>query len=174
MGHSTKSKRKAPPVKRKEGRRSLYDPLEHPALARRVMGEGKTLGELAVIMEVDRSTMDEWRERHPEFSGMVKLGQMEASDKVERALFERAVGFRHPTVKPMVVSGGQGMGSSIEMVNLTEQYPPDTAAALAWLKNKRPAEWKDKQHVEHSGTLTLEQILAAASAPPEKPERDHG
>lgn len=151
----------------KTGRPSKYKPEEHPKVARELTGNGRTLVDLAELFEVNPDTITEWQAAHPEFSVAIKLGREDATDRVERALYERAVGYKHPTVKPMVVSGGQGMGSSIEMVNLTEQYPPDTAAAALWLKNRRAKEWRDRQEIEHSGTLTLEQILAVASKPDE-------
>jgi len=32
----------------------------------------------------------------------------------------------------------------------------DTTAMIFWLKNRRPDLWRDKQHVEHSGSITYE------------------
>lgn len=149
-------------MKDKGGRPAKYNPEETPKVARTVTGEGKTLAQLAQLLGVNPDTITDWQKKHPEFSVAIKLGREDASDRVERALFERAIGYSHPTVKPMVVSGGQGMGSSIEMVDLVEQYPPDTTAAMSWLKNKRPDQWKDKQHVEHSGLAVLSNRLVAA------------
>ncbi len=130
-------------------------------------GQGKALHDLAEVFGVNRSTITEWRTNHPEFSAAILLGREDASDRVERALFERACGYSHPTVKPMAVSLGDGQGSRIELVQLTEQYPPDTAAALAWLKNRRPDQWRDRQEIAHTGTLTLEQLLSDSWKKPE-------
>jgi transposase-like protein len=163
-----KSKRK-PPKKPKEGRPSLYSPEEHPKTARKVMGEGKTLGELSEVLGINRSTLDDWRKNHVEFSVMIEMGKNDATDRVERALYERATGYTYPSEKIVVVSGGQGMGSSVERVPIKEHCPPDPGAAIHWLKNRRPTEWKDKQEVEHSGKVSLEQILAQAS----NPSQDH-
>ena len=41
----------------------------------------------------------------------------------------------------------------------TEHYPPDTQAASLWLRNRQPAKWRDRQEVNHTGTM--EQRLAA-------------
>lgn len=30
-----------------------------------------------------------------------------------------------------------------------EHYPPDTTAAIFWLKNRQPAKWRDKKEVEN-------------------------
>lgn len=161
MGKSTKSKRKPP---KKTGRPSIYDPEEHPRLARKVMGEGKTLGELAEVLEINRSTLDEWRKEHVEFSGMIRLGQEDALDQVEASLHQRAVGYQHPSEKIMVVSDGKDSGSHIERVDITVQYPPDPVAAMHILKNKRPKHWKDKQIVEHQGLNGLAGRLAKGRA----------
>jgi hypothetical protein len=142
------------------GRPTKYEAEKHPDLARKYTGEGKTLADLADLFDVALSTIELWQTTHLEFSVAIRAGREDATNRVEKALFDRAVGYSHPTVKPIVVSGGQGMGSSIEMVSLTEQYPPDTPAALAWLKNKRPAEWKDKQVIEHQGLDALAERLA--------------
>ncbi len=151
------SKKKPP---RPEGRPTLYHPEEHPRVARKVMGEGKTLGQLAEVLGVHRSTMDEWRINHPEFSAMIELGREDALDHVEASLHQRAVGYQHPSEKIVVVSGGQGEGSHVERVDITVQYPPDPAAAMHILKNKRPKDWKDKQVIEHQGLAGLAQRLA--------------
>ena len=36
-----------------------------------------------------------------------------------------------------------------------EHAPPDPGAAFNWLKNRKPADWRDKQEVEHSGNVTV-------------------
>lgn len=143
-------------------RPAKYDPVQHPKLARELTGEGKTLTQIAKLFEVNRDTVTEWQNSHPEFSVAIKLGREDASERVERALFERAIGYSHPIVKPMVVSDGGGMGSHIEKVDLVEHYPPDTAACMSWLKNRKPEEWKDRQEVAVTGLEALAVRLVAA------------
>lgn len=155
---------------KKPGRPTVYNPEEHPKVAREQTGNGRTLADLAKLLGVARSTIEEWQNVHPEFSVAIKLGREDAIDRVERSLFERAVGYSHPEVKLLVVSQGKGMPSIVERHKVTAHYPPDTAAAMAFLKNKRPAEWKDKHEVEGSLTLTLEQILAESNKVPEAPK----
>jgi hypothetical protein len=41
----------------------------------------------------------------------------------------------------------------------TEHYPPETQAASLWLRNRQPAKWRDRQEVNHTGTM--DQRLAA-------------
>ena len=35
----------------------------------------------------------------------------------------------------------------------TKHYPPDTKAALRWLRNRQPDVWRDRQEVNVTGTL---------------------
>ena len=158
---------KKPP--KKVGAPTLYHADEHPKAARAMVREGKSLWEVAQVFGVNESTITDWQNRHPEFAAQIALGYDDRTRDVEKALLDRAKGYSHPAVKIITVSGGQGMGSTVEQVPYTEHYPPDTEAAKFWLKNRKPAEWRDKQEVEHGGTLTLEQLveqsLEAAPAP---------
>ena len=154
-GHSTKSKRK-PPKKPKEGRPTLYSPEEHPRTARKLTAEGKTKQDVAELLGIARSTLDEWRQNHPEFSVAFELGKEDSTDKVERSLLERAVGYSHPAQKVVVVDG------VIHKVGITEHYPPEVSAIKYVLGNRRPKEWSDKTTVELNGLEGLVQRLANA------------
>lgn len=55
------------------GRPSKYDPA-HCATVIASGEEGKTLAEMASDLDVDRATINDWMERHEEFSRAVKRG----------------------------------------------------------------------------------------------------
>jgi hypothetical protein len=59
-------------------------------------------------------------------------------------LYQRAMGFEHDSEEIKVVPIGQGEGSEIERVPIRKVYPPDTAAAIFWLKNRQKKKWRDK------------------------------
>ena len=75
---------------------------------------------------------------------------------VEAALFRRATGYSHDSVKIL-----QNAGEAV-VVPYVEHVAPDTNAAKFWLLNRRPDRWRDKQEVEHSGSLTLGELVEAA------------
>jgi hypothetical protein len=135
---------------------------EYPEIARKVTGEGKTLADLAELLGVNRDTLVEWQKRHPEFSVAIKLGREDATDRVERALFERATGYSHKAEKLLVVSDGGGAGSHVERLETIEHYPPDTNAARMWLTNVRGGVWKEKTHQELTVVGDLAERLAKA------------
>lgn len=110
---------------------------------------GATDIELADFFEVAESTINLWKLNHPEFSESIKKGKSQADAVVASKLFHRATGYEHPDIDIKMHEG------KIITTNLTKHYPPDTTAAIFWLKNRQPAKWRDKQDIEHSGDITL-------------------
>ena len=107
--------------------------------------------DIAKFYEVSKSTIDLWMKKHPMFSDAIKRGKAVADTEVAKALFHRATGYSHPEDKIFCTNG------VITTVKTIKHYPPDTAAAFIWLKNR--AGWKDKsEHVlEDKRTYTPEQ-----------------
>ena len=50
------------------GRPTLYDPATHPALVIELGSQGMSDTEIANEMDIDRATLRDWAQRHPEFS----------------------------------------------------------------------------------------------------------
>lgn len=132
------------------GRPTDYLPDEHPAAARLLVGNGKTMQDLAELLGIAQSTLTLWRQIHPEFSASIALGKEDATDRVERSLFERATGYTFASEKIVVVSNGGDAGSSVERVPIKEHCPPDVGAQKYWLGNRRPKEWSDAERIAAS------------------------
>lgn len=101
-----------------------------------------TDADIAAFFKVAISTLYLWKLRHPEFSEALKRGKDAVDDMVEQRLAQRALGYSHDAVKVMQYEGQP------VIVPYTEHYPPDTTAAIFWLKNRRPDLWRDKTEVE--------------------------
>lgn len=129
------------------GRPSKYDP-EYPEKARKLFEQGCTDREVAEFFSVHETTLRNWAAEHPEFFMALKLGKAAADDRVEQSLYRRALGYSHDSLH---VSNYQGQ---VTLTPIVEHYPPDTVAAIFWLKNRRPSEWRDVKAVEHSGAVT--------------------
>ena len=127
-----------------------YDP-KFAAQAEKACQAGFTDMELADLLGVNVRTINEWKAAHIEFGSALKAGKAEADARVERSLFARANGYEHEEVDIRVVSG------EIVQTPIRRYYPPDTTAAIFWLKNRRPQDWRDKTDVEHSGTIGVRQ-----------------
>jgi transposase-like protein len=68
------------------GRKTKYDPKFCELVERMVM-RGMTDAEIAEIIGVHESTLNDWKHEHEEFSRAMKLGDDIATDMVERSLF---------------------------------------------------------------------------------------
>ena len=114
-----------------------YKPA-YAAQAEKLCRLGATDAELADFFGVSVRTINTWKAQHVDFLQALKAGRTEADDRVERALYHRAVGYSHAVEKPMVVD------KAVQIVRYTERMPPDTTACIFWLKNRNPEEWRDK------------------------------
>lgn len=108
---------------------------------------------MANFFEVAESTINLWKKEHSAFSESIKRGKEIADAEIAHALYHRAKGYSHQAVKIFQHQG------EIITEEYTEHYPPDTGAAMAWLKNRQSRDWRDKQDIEHSGSLSIEKLL---------------
>jgi hypothetical protein len=147
----TKAKTK-PKAKAKGGRPSKYKP-EFVQRAAELCAFGATDRDLAKVFKVTESTVSKWKIDYPEFSEALKNAKAIVDAKVERSLFERAMGYSHPETKVFCNADGH-----VTTVDLVKVYPPDPTSMIFWLKNRRPELWRDKQEHDHNvhGNLTVE------------------
>lgn len=131
------------------GRPSKYK-AEYAEQAYKFCLLGATDARLADFFNVDEATIHRWKHDHKEFCDSIKRGKEIADAEIAQALYHRAKGYSHDAVKIFNNNG------EIIVEPYTEHYPPDTGAAMAWLKNRQPTHWRDKQDIEHSGKLDLD------------------
>ncbi len=124
---------------------------EFPEQAEKLCKLGATDKDLADFFDVVESTINAWKLDYPEFSESIKRGKTLADANVADRLYQRAMGFEHDSEEIKVVSLGQGEGSTIERVPVRKVYPPDTAAAIFWLKNRQRDKWRDRVETELTG-----------------------
>lgn len=110
---------------------------------------GATDEELADFFNVTETTVNNWKISFPTFFESIKKGKRIADAEVADRLYQRAKGFEHPSEEIKVISMA-GAGSVIERVPIIKVYPPDTTAAIFWLKNRQPRQWRDKQDIDHT------------------------
>lgn len=110
---------------------------------------GATDEDLADFFEVSVRTIIRWKSEHEDFCQALKVAKCEADDRVERSLYQRAVGYSFDSEK---VFNNRG---EIVRAKTREHCPPDVTAQIFWLKNRRPEDWRDKHEHEHKGGLTV-------------------
>jgi hypothetical protein len=103
--------------------------------------------EVSDFFGVHVDTLHEWRRVHKEFSEATTRGKLQADAEVAEKLRHRAIGYSHEAVKIFMPAGA----AEPVYAKYTEHYPPDTAAASLWLRNRQPEKWRDKADLEHSG-----------------------
>lgn len=101
---------------------------------------GATDQEIANFFEVDVRTIYRWKHDHNEFCQALKVGKDVADDRVERSLYQKAIGYEQEEVKIFMPSGAD----KPVYAPFTAKVAPDTTAGIFWLKNRRGADWRDK------------------------------
>jgi len=105
---------------------------------------GATDKEIGDFFKVTETTINNWKIVHPEFFESIKRGKIQADAEVAEKLYQRAKGYEHPEDK-IFNNNGKPL-----IVPTIRHYPPDTAASIIWLKNRRK-DWSDKQNLNISG-----------------------
>lgn len=113
------------------GRPTKYDPAYCDMIVEH-MTDGASMTSFAAMIDVSRSTINEWGKNYPEFSEAIKRAKAKCAAWWEGLAREGAMGGE---VNPTLIIFG--------------------------LKNMSPEEWKDKQEINHEsvgGTMTPKTI----------------
>lgn len=137
------------------GRPSTYQD-EFPKQAQKLAELGATDQEIADFFEVDVRTVYRWKHDHDEFCQALKVGKDVADERVERSLYQRAIGYEQDEVKIFMPGGAE----KPVYAPFRAKVAPDVTAAIFWLKNRRSQAWRDKQHIEHGVTDNLGEVIA--------------
>ena len=124
------------------GRPTKYDE-SYCATVLEVGEGGGSLAEMAEECDIDRGTLNEWVEKHPEFSRAVKRGIQKAQVHWEK--MGRVATF----------GGVEGFNSTSYIFNM---------------KNRFKEDWRDKVETEHSGAVEhkvtkVERVIVDPSNP---------
>lgn len=103
---------------------------------------------------VNESTLHRWKKTHPQVMQALKRGKEVVDRQVENALLKNALGFEYEETKTYITVNPDGTKS--QRVEKTKKVQrPDTTAGIFWLKNRKPGVWRDRQQLEHSGDIGL-------------------
>jgi hypothetical protein len=144
---------KKKPQPKGKGRPISYRP-EFAGQAAKYCQAGATDFELGQMLGVDTATIYRWKNTYPEFCEAVQAGKEQADERVVRSFFNRAVGYSFESEKVFQHQGEIIRASTVEHV------PPDPGAALNWLKNRRPKEWRERKETEVHVHLSLAELVS--------------
>lgn len=127
----------------KPGRPSLFTEIVAKKIVE-LFEEGKTDEKVAEIIGVSSQTIRNWRKGNKEFLWAVNEAKQKADEIVEASLFQRAAGYTHQAEKIHFDKDG-----GVHRAEYREHYPPDATSMIFWLKNRKPAEWRDRVELVH-------------------------
>ncbi|QZY56698.1 DNA-packaging protein [Crassaminicella profunda] len=126
--------------------------LEVQAWAR----DGLTDEQIAHNLGIAVSTFYEYKKKHSEFSEALKKGKTVVDIEVENALLKRALGYKYNEVtQELKINSKTGEAELVVTKVITKEVQPDTTAEIFWLKNRKPAVWRDKVVQELEGEVKV-------------------
>lgn len=122
--------------------------------AQKLCALGATDEDLADFFGVNRATIWRWAQSNEEFCSTIKAGKAIADSRVEMSLYHKAIGYTFDSVKVFMPANAPAP----VYAPIREHVAPDTTAMIFWLKNRKPQEWRDKQEMDLTGNVKVEQI----------------
>ncbi|MDK2899610.1 MAG: hypothetical protein PWQ45_112 [Thermosipho sp. (in: thermotogales)] len=116
---------------------------------------GLTDEDIAHNIGIGRTTLYEWKKKFPNFANALKTGKEVADIRVENALYKRALGYDIEETKTVIEKNGNSKDKT-RVERLKKHIAPDTTAQIFWLKNRKPATWRDKQDLAINEPIKFE------------------
>ncbi|NYB73405.1 helix-turn-helix domain-containing protein [Sedimentibacter hydroxybenzoicus DSM 7310] len=110
--------------------------------------DGLTDEQIASNIGINVKTLYDWKNKYSNICNALKRGKEVVDIQVENALYKRAVGYSYLETKTE-----KDLDGNVKTTQTIKEVAPDVTAQIFWLKNRKPSEWRDKQQLEHSGTI---------------------
>ena len=140
-------------------RQSKYNPEYHDDWAWSLAIKGATNKEMAEAFGISLRTVIRWMNEHESFADAVERGKNIADAKVERSLYQRAIGFEITDTEKTVDMDKDGNPKPVRIKNTTRKIVPDTMAIMYWLNNRKRGQWSQRQEVALSASDNSEDVL---------------
>ncbi len=141
-------------------RTSAYNEKYHAPWAWSLAVEGLDMKTIAERMGVSKRTLERWRRDYPAMDEALSQGRDIADSRVQKSLYERAVGYEATETKQTVQIGRDGAPQPVRVETTKKHIPGDVGAQAIWLKNRKG--WRDKPpDVPQEGASISKQIAEA-------------
>ncbi len=132
--------------------------------------DGLTNPQIATNLGIAERTLERWMQRSEAIETALKRGKDIADREVENALHRTAIGFDYE--EEFATPRGQ-------IVKVRKHALPNTTAQIFWLKNRKPAEWRDRRETAAvdappASDVALIAALDKAAADAWKPDEEPG
>ena len=107
---------------------------------RMLLNKGFSEKEVCEFFKFTDQMWKDWKIKNNWLTSFVEDWKAEYDTRIERALAERAEGYKHKEEKVFCYNG------QIVTHEVMKQYPPDVQAATLWLTNRKPTEWKRQEY----------------------------
>lgn len=110
---------------------------------------GFTDEQIATKIDVSTSTLYDWKKKYPEISEALKRGKEVVDTEVENALLKRALGYEYEEMTTERVWDAESESHMMAVTKrVIKHVAPDVTAAIFWLKNRKPKDWRDKKEID--------------------------
>lgn len=139
---------------------SKYNPAYHDDWAWSLAIKGATNDEIAEAFGITVRTFIRWKQQFPSLDEAVTQGKDIADAKVEKSLYQRAIGYTvTDTEKIIELNPSDGSQKPIRVKNTEKHIVPDTMACMYWLNNRKRTHWSQRQEVALSAGDDTEDVV---------------
>lgn len=110
--------------------------------------------QIAHNIGIARSTLYGWKNDYPVIDEALRKGKEVVDREVENALLNKALGYNYIEEQESEEIDPDGEVTK-KKTTRTKHVSADTTAQIFWLKNRKPAEWRDRKEVDVSGGLEI-------------------
>ncbi|MHA6258343.1 helix-turn-helix domain-containing protein [Sporosarcina sp. CAU 1771] len=127
--------------------------------------DGLTNDQIAHNIGITSETLRVWSNKYSALSVALKRGKEVVDRQVENALLKRALGYQYDEVTREIVYDEIAEKDVLTVTKVvTKEVNPDTTAQIFWLKNRKPADWRDKRDIQHSGDMNINNPMKELTA----------
>lgn len=141
MKKDSRKKKSTAKEKNKGGRPSKYPPKVTLKQIELIAKLGAKDAEIAEILGIAESTLNKYKIEYPKFMESIKKGKRKYDAEIIDSLRMRGKGFYKVEEQAFCYKG------EIIKAKVKKYYPPETAAAFIWAKNRRPFDWRDRREI---------------------------
>ena len=149
---ATKTKKAETKKNRRVGRTPKYEQWLEPDNLIKLEGwarNGLTDEQIASNIGINVSTLYAWKVKYKDFSEAIKRGKEVIDIMVENALLKSAMGYKYDeVVKERIYNPETGESEIVEVKRTTKDVAPNSTSLIFWLKNRRPADWRDTKNID--------------------------
>lgn len=122
-----------------------------PLKVAEVVGElGGTEAALARALNISPQALTKRKRKQGDLVATLKKARAEADAKVEKSLYQRAIGYEHDDTHFASYEG------RIISKKYRKHYPPDVVACIYWLNNRQRDRWSNRQDTQ----INMTQVVA--------------